>query len=79
MSMDKTLFKQKLDKVGYLKRKWSGATPEEGWEEQVLKLFPKDHTCPDCTKLEFVWKHDHWRRKCLVCGEKTVVKTVVTK
>lgn len=79
MGMDKTLFKQKLEPLGYLKRKWAGASPEEGWEELVLKLFPKDHTCPPCTEVEFIKKRGVWSRKCTVCGEKTQVKTIFTK
>ena len=79
MGMDKTLFKQKLEPLGYLKRKWAGASPEEGWEELVLKLFPKDHTCPPCTEAEFIWKRGTWNRKCRICGEKTQVSSVFTK
>jgi hypothetical protein len=79
--MDKTLFKQKLEPLGYLKRKWRGSTPDDeaAWEEQVLKLFPKDHTCPPCTEAEFIWKRGKWTRKCLCCGEKTQVSSIFTK
>ena len=81
MGMDRTLFKQKLEPLGYLKRKWAGVTPEneDAWEEQVLKLFPKPPTCPNCTEAEFIWKRGKWTRKCLVCGEKTQVSAIFTK
>ena len=79
MSMDKTLFTEKIKPVGYLKRKWGGVAEEGHWEELVLKLFPKPATCPDCNELEFIWKRDKWVRKCTVCGEKTQVKTIFTK
>ena len=77
--MDKQLFKQKIAKVGYLKRRWGGVVEEGTWEELVVKLFPKDHTCPPCTEAEFIWKRGKWTRKCLVCGEKTQVSAVFTK
>jgi hypothetical protein len=79
MGMDKILFTEKLKPIGYLKRKWSGATPQNGWEEQVLKLFPKPASCPDCTELEFIKKRGTWSKKCLICGEKTQVYNLVDK
>ena len=77
--MDKTLFTEKLSKVGYLKRRWGGVVEEGVYEELVLKLFPKDHTCPPCNEAEFIWKRGKWTRKCLVCGEKTQVSGFFTK
>ena len=77
--MDKQLFTEKIKPLGYLKRKWGGSVEGDQWEELVLKLFPKEHTCPPCTEAEFIWKRGTWNRKCLVCGEKTVVKRFVTK
>ena len=87
MGMDKTLFKQKLDKVGYFKRKWAGATPqdEDAWEERVLKLFPKEPTCPDCHTIDYWAKMDGkgkrigWWKKCYICKEKVVIKSPFTK
>jgi len=79
--MEKTLFNEKLKPLGYLKRKWGGDSPEGeyAWEELVLKLFPKELKCPPCTEVEFVRKGRKWSKKCLVCGEKTQVKTIFTK
>jgi hypothetical protein len=77
--MDKTLFNEKLKPIGYLKRKWGGSIEGDQWEELVLKLFPKDIKCPPCTEVEFIWKNRKWSRKCVICGEKTVVKNIITK
>ena len=77
--MDRQLFNKKLEPIGYLKRRWGGAVEEGHWEELVLKLFPKDQNCSPCSHVEFIWRQDHWRKKCLVCGEKTRVSSVFTK
>jgi len=77
--MDKQLFTEKLKPLGYLKRRWGGSVEEGTWEELVLKLFPKEHTCPPCTEVEFFLKRGKWSRKCRICGEKTQVSAVFTK
>jgi hypothetical protein len=77
--MEPRLFKEKLQPIGYLKRKWGGTVEPGHWEELVLKLFPRNAKCPPCTEVEFVWKGRKWSRKCLVCGEKTQVSKVITK
>ena len=77
--MDKQLFTEKLKPLGYLKRRWGGSVEGGQWEELVLKLFPKEHTCPPCTEAEFIWKRGKWNRKCTICGEKTQVSSVFTK
>jgi hypothetical protein len=85
--MDKTLFKQKLEPIGVLKRKWAGASKEDedAWEELVFKLYPKPPTCPDCHTVDYSAKWDGkgnragWFKKCHLCRNKTVVKTILDK
>jgi tRNA(Ile2) C34 agmatinyltransferase TiaS len=84
--MDKTLFTEKIRDLGRFKRKTGGWGKEKGeWEDLKFVVNETPTSCPDCNNLEF-WaritskgEQLGWVRKCLVCKEKTLVKSIFTK
>jgi hypothetical protein len=71
--MDKLLFDKKLEPIGRMRRKWRGT---DSAEDYIFEAHYREPTCPDCTELEFVLKPKGWVRKCVICREKTIVKTI---